>query len=132
MQDSDKARHPTARNKEKKPIVLNDVDTPANDELFSGSSPNLSPVKSSRARSRQRHSHRPAFGNVDNGTFNRARKEKSRGQNQPNKVPGKASALSTGVVPPIQPVYPAFSIGPTLYISPAATIQSLDNMFSSP
>ena len=84
VQDSGQAKHSTARDKGKEPIVPNNVDTPAYDELSSGSSPNLSLAKSSRVRSRQRHSHRPTFSNADNGTFCRARKETGRGQNQPN------------------------------------------------
>ena len=52
VQDSSQARHPTARDKGREPIVPNDVDTPADDELSSGNSPNLSPAKSSKARSR--------------------------------------------------------------------------------
>ena len=52
VQDSSQARHLTACDKGKEPIVPNDVDTPADDELSSSSSPNLSPAKSSRARSR--------------------------------------------------------------------------------
>ena len=52
MQNSGQARHPTAHDKGKEPIIPYDVDTPANDELSSSSSPNLSPSKNSRARSR--------------------------------------------------------------------------------
>ena len=69
VQDSDQARHRTARDKGKELIIPGDVDTPANDELSSGSSPNVSPTNNSRARSCQRHSHCSAFSNVDNGTF---------------------------------------------------------------
>ena len=68
-QDSGQARHPTAPNKGKEPIVPNDVDTPTFDELPSGSLPNHSSAKSCRARSRKRHSYRPAFNNAKNGTF---------------------------------------------------------------
>ena len=81
MQDSDQARHLTASGKGKKPIVPNDVDTLADDELPSGSSPNLSPAKSSKDRSRKRHLHCLAFSNADNGTFRRARREIGRGWN---------------------------------------------------
>ena len=49
--DSSQARHPTAHYKGKEPIVPDDVDTPADDELFSGNSPNLPPAKSSKVRS---------------------------------------------------------------------------------
>ena len=71
--DNGLARHLTARDKGKEPIVPKDVNTLADDELSLGGSPNLSPVKSSRARSCQRHSHRPTFSNADNDTFRRAR-----------------------------------------------------------
>ena len=69
-QDSGPARHPTVSDKRKKPIALDDVDTPADDELSSSSSPNLSLVKSksNKDRMRQRHSHRPAFSD-SNGSF---------------------------------------------------------------
>ena len=33
---------------------------------------------------------------------------------------------------PMSPVYPTSSTGPTIYIPPATTIQSLDGMLSSP
>ena len=64
--------------------------------------------------------------------FHRARRETGRGQNQPNRVPENASALPTGVMPPMPPVYLAFGTGPTLYIPPATTIRSPDIMLSSP
>ena len=131
MQDSDQVRHLTIRDKGKKPIFPNDVDTLTNDELSLGSSPNLSPAKINRLRSRQRHSHRMAFSNADNDTFYRARRETSRGQNQLNEAPGNASTLPTGVILPMSPVYPAFDIEPTLYIPPTTTIRSPDDMLSS-
>ena len=40
-QDNDPDMHQIARNKGKGPIVPNDVNTPTNDELSSGSSPSL-------------------------------------------------------------------------------------------
>ena len=55
VQDNGLARHLTAHDKGKEPIIPKDVDTLADDELSLGGSPNLSTVKSSRARSRQRH-----------------------------------------------------------------------------
>ena len=56
MQDSGQARHPTVRDKGNEPIVPDDVDTPADDELSSGSSPNLSPAKVARpGRTRDTH-----------------------------------------------------------------------------
>ena len=53
-QDCGLARHPAIRNKGKKPITLDDVDTLANDELSSGSSPNLSPEKRKSSKDRTR------------------------------------------------------------------------------
>ena len=46
LQDNGQARHPIARDKGKEPIIPDDVDTPADDELSSGGSPNLSSIKS--------------------------------------------------------------------------------------
>ena len=51
VQDSSHARHLIACDKGKEPIILDNVDTPIDDELSSGSSPNPSPTKCSRARS---------------------------------------------------------------------------------
>ena len=51
-QDSGQEKHLVVCDKGKKPIVLDDVDIPTNDELSSGSSPNLSPGKSNKDRSR--------------------------------------------------------------------------------
>ena len=124
VQDNSQARHTTARNKGKELIVLDNVHTLANDELSSNSSPDLSPTKSCRARSRQRHSHCPAFSNADSGTFYRARRETSRGLNQQNGVPGNTFALPTSVMPLMPPMYPAFDTRPTLYILHATTIRS--------
>ena len=42
VQDIGQAKHPTTRNKGKEPIVPNNIDTPADDKLSSGSSPGLS------------------------------------------------------------------------------------------
>ena len=50
VRDRGRAAHLIALNKGKKPIILDDVNTPADDELSSGSSPSLSlsPVKDAR------------------------------------------------------------------------------------
>ena len=74
VQDSNQARHPTACNKGKELIAPDNIDTPADDELSSGNSPDLSLTNSSRARSCQRRSRRPAFNNVDSGSFRWVRK----------------------------------------------------------
>ena len=83
-----------AHNKGKKPIVLDDVDIPADDELSSGSSPSLSlsPIKdaqgSTKAKSRKRPSHHHAFSDVVSGSSRRARRKAGRRQNQPVHAPG--------------------------------------------
>ena len=79
VQDSGQAKHLTACNKGKELIVLDNMDTPTNDELSSSSSPDQSRAKNGRARSRQRPLHHPTFSNVDSGTFCRARREMGRG-----------------------------------------------------
>ena len=132
MKDSGQERHPTARDKGNETIVPDNVDTPKNDELSSGSLPNLSPIKSSKARSCQRHSHCLAFSNADNGTFCRVRRETGRGKNHPDEAIGNASALPMGIVPPMPLVYPTLGTGPMLYIPPTSTIWSPYDMLSSP
>ena len=79
-QDSGQEKHPVVCNKGKKPIALNDVETPVDDELSLGSlvNPSLANRKSNKDRSRRRHSHRHAFNNSNGGTFRQAM---SRGQN---------------------------------------------------
>ena len=79
-QDSGQEKHPVIGDKGKKPIALNDVETPAEDELSLGSSanPSLAKRKSNKDRSCQRHSHRPALSNSNGGMFRQAM---SRGQN---------------------------------------------------
>ena len=51
-QDNEQAKHPTVRDKGKKPIVPDNINTLADDELSLDSSQNPSRVKSDRARSR--------------------------------------------------------------------------------
>ena len=87
VQDSSQARNPTIRDKEKKPVILDNIDTPTDDELSSSSSPNLSPEKSNKARSCQRHSHRLAFSNIDNGLL-----KSGKGRNKPRAEQAKHSA----------------------------------------
>ena len=132
MQHCIQARHPTARNKGKEPIVPNNIDTPTDDELSLGSSSDLSPAKSRRVKSRQRRSHRPAFSNADSGTFRWGGRETDRGQNQPNGVPENASELHAGVMSPMPPVYPAFGTGSTLYTPSTTAIRIPNDMLSSP
>ena len=97
-EDSGQAKHPVVRDKGKKLISFDDVDSPVDDDLSSTSLPNrsLAKRKSNKDRSHQRHSHRPEFNNCNGGTFRRAT---GRGQNQPNEAPGKAFTLPTGAMP---------------------------------
>ena len=78
--------HPVARNKGKEPIVPNDVDAQADDELSSGRSPSRTPslglllVRNKRAKSGKRPSHSPAFSHIVSGAFRRVRREAGGGQ----------------------------------------------------
>ena len=119
-------------NKGKKPIVSDDANTPAEDELSSDSWSNPSPAKSNKARSRQGHSHRLAFNNTDNGLLRRARRQTVQEQSHPNTAPGSTLALPTGMVPVMPPVYPVFGTALMAYLPPVATIRSPDDMLSSP
>ena len=127
-QVSGQAKHPIIRDKGKKPIALDDVDIPTNDELSLDSSPNPSLVKSNKGRSRQRHSHRPAFSNSNNGTSHWAT---GRVHNQPNEAPGNVFTLPTGAIQPMQQIYPAFGTRPALYMPPTTAIRSPNDMLSS-
>ena len=85
--DNDQAALLTARNKGKELVVPNNVDTSANDELSSSSSPSssLSSIKNARegtkAKSRKRPSHHPAFNDAVSGASRRAMRGTSRRQN---------------------------------------------------
>ena len=73
-----------ARNRGKEPIIPVDVNNLADDELSSGNSPSLSlsPTKnaldSTKAKSRKRPLHDPAFSDVASGTSHWARREVGR------------------------------------------------------
>ena len=86
MKDSGRALHPVPRNRGKEPIIPDEADAPADDELSSGSSPplGLSLAKNTRVKLRKRTSHCPAFNDVVSGASRRARREVGRGQNQLN------------------------------------------------
>ena len=87
VRDRDRVVHPISRNRGKKPVILDNVDTLTDDELSSGSSPSLSlsPAKNAResakAISRKRPSHCPAFSDAVSGASSRARREAGRRQN---------------------------------------------------
>ena len=126
--------HPIARNKVKKPTIPDDVNTPTNDELSSSSSPSLSLslAKNTRAKSLNRFSHCPTFSDIVSGASRQARREVGRGQNQPDRVPGKESVIPAGAMPLMPLVHPAFGTWPTFYIPLAALIRGPGDMLSLP
>ena len=79
--------------------ITDNVNTPADDELSSGSSPSLSllPTKNARespkAKSLKRPSHHLAFSDAISGASCRARREISMRQNQPVQALGNVSVL---------------------------------------
>ena len=80
VQDNGRAMHPIARNRGKEPVIPDNVDTPANDELSSGSSPSLSlsPAKNAResikAKWHKKPSHYLAFNDAISDASRRARR----------------------------------------------------------
>ena len=126
-QDSGPVRHPVIRDKGKKPITLDDVDIPTDDELSLGSSLNLSPIKSksNKDRTHQRRSHRPAFSDSNGGML---RRETSRGQNPPSQALRNTFVLPTAPIP-VQPVYSAFETRLALYMP---MIRDPNDILSSP
>ena len=134
MQDSGRALHPIPRNRGKEPIISDEADALADDELSLGSSPPLGPlpVKNTRARLRKRTSHHFAFNNVVSDASRQVRREASRGQYQPDQAVDDASILPTSAMPSMPFVHPAFGTGPTFYMLPAAPIREPDDMLSSP
>ena len=139
--------HLIAHNRGKEPIIPDEVDTSANDELSSGSSSslNLSPTKnaqeSAKAKSHKRPSHHPAFNDAVSGTPRRARRDTIRRQNQPVQAPRNSLVLPegtmppvllAGIMPPMSLVHPTFGAGPAFYMPPATLIRRPDGMLSSP
>ena len=119
-------------------MVPNDIDTPENDELSSGSSLslNLSPVKNARESTKIRSYKRPSphltFSDASSGASRKARREVSKRQNRPDQAPRNLPMLPSGLMPPIPPVHPAFGAVPTFYMPPVAIIQRPDDMLSLP
>ena len=110
----------------------------ANDELSSSNSPSFSlslaknARESTKAKSRKKPLHHPAFSDVINGASSRARREAGRRQNQPYQAVGNASILLTSTMPPMSFVHLAFGTGPTFYMPLATLIRRPDDMLSSP
>ena len=109
--------HLIARTRGKEPIILDKVDTLADDELSSGSFPSLclslakNTRESTKAKSRKKPSHHPGFSDAISGAFRRARREADSRHNQPDQAPGNAPVLPTGTMPPMPLVHPAFGTG---------------------
>ena len=86
VRDGDKAMYQITRNKGKEPIILVNVDTPADDESSSSnsSSLSLSPTKNTqefeKAKSWKRPPHHLAFRDAVCNSSYRARRETSRGR----------------------------------------------------
>ena len=139
--------YPITHNKGKEPVILDDVDTPVDDELSSSSSPSLSllPKKNAResakAKSRKRPSHHPAFSDAVIGASCRARKETGKTQNQVVQALGNASLLPEGAMPPVLPahtmplmplVHPTFGTRLMFYMPTTALIRRPNDMLSLP
>ena len=138
VQDGDHAEQPIALNKGKEPIIPDDVGAPTDDEFSSDRSPSMSPLPgrnsqgNTRAKSRRKHSHRPAFSDAVSGASGRPRREANKKQNQLEQPIGNALMLPAGTIPPVPLLHLAFGTGPILYMQPAPFIRRSDDMLSSP
>ena len=126
--------HLVPRNREKEPIIPDEADILADDELSLGISPplGLSLTKNIRAKLHRKTSYRLAFSDAIRGASHQARREASRGLNQQNRALGDASALVTDTMPSMAFVHPTFGTGLTFYMLLVAPIQGPDDMLSSP
>ena len=130
--------HPIARNGGKEPVVPDDIDTPTDDELSSGSSPSLSlslaknARESTKAKLHKKPLHHLTFNDAISGASRRAKREAGRRQNQPVQAPRNVLVLPAGTMPPIPFVHPTFDIGLIFYMPLVALIQRPDDMLSLP
>ena len=134
MQDNGRALHPAPRNGGKEPIILDEADILTDDELSSGSFPplGLSPAKNIRAKLCRNNLYRHAFSNAISGASGQARREASKGLNQPDRALGDASVLLVGMMPSMSFVHPTFGIRPTFYMLLVAPIRGPEDMLSLP
>ena len=98
VQDSSRALHPVPHNRGKEPIIPDEADAPADDELSSGSSPPLGLLltKNTRARSHKRTLHRPTFSDAVSGASHRVRREAGRGVEPTRLSPPRHVSISWG------------------------------------
>ena len=105
VRDGGRAAYSITCNKGKEPVILDNVDTLADDELFSRNSPSLSlsPTKnaqeSAKAKLRKRPSHHLTFSDVVSIASCRAGRETSKWQNHTVQALRNASVLPEGVMP---------------------------------
>ena len=137
---------PIVGNKGKEPVVPDNVDTLADDELSSDStSPlSLSLAKDTRGSTKAKHKRslqHLAFSTAVSGASHRARREVGRRQNQLAQALRNALLLPEVATPPLLPIgmmplmpliRPAFGAGPTFYMPPTTLIRIPDDMLSSP
>ena len=127
-----------AHNKGKGPVAPGDVDTLADDELSSGSSPslNLSPTKNNwesiRTRSHKRPSPYLAFSDSVSGASRRVRRKARRRQYRLGQALGNSPMLPFGTLPLVPLAHPSFGTTPTFYIQLTTLIRRPDDMLSSP
>ena len=130
--------HPIPLNRGKESVILDDVDTPIDDELSSGSSLSLSRSLaknargSTKAKLRNKPLHRLAFIDAISGLSRKARREVGKMQNQPDQALGNASILVVDTMPPILFIHPSFDTRLTFYIPLVALIRRPDDMLSLP
>ena len=123
--DSGRDAQLISRDKGKRPVVPDDVNTLADDELSSGSSPslNLSSAKNTRESIRTRSCKRPlphpSFNDAISGASCRVRREVGRRHYRFGQAPGNQLVLPSGMLPLMLPAHPAFGTTPMFYISPA-------------
>ena len=119
--------------KGKEPILLGDSDSPADDELSSGSSPlpHLSPPQNNtEAESRKRpprHSSR-----FVSGMRRRTRREVGRDKHHSELAPENMLAWHGGMVPPLSFMYPTFGDAPTPCLVSFTAVRGPEDMLSSP
>ena len=129
---------PIACDKGKGFVVPDNVNTLANEELSSGSSPslNISLAKNTeenkRTRSRKRPSPYPTFSDANSGASRKARREADRRHYGPGQASRNPSVFPSCTLPLVPPAHLAFGTKPTFYIPPMTLIRRPNDMLSSP